>query len=144
MIKLNSRFVISYSANNQLGNDWYFNYWSLKDHFVIKSSYKFYSGDVVELIAFDEKSNTFVFIPSKKEENENLPLFVIASNDVPVSESESYKFWYYGCELLHSRESIEHGNKIYTLALAVTEPTASVKAYCHQTKQRMSFTIDCK
>lgn len=97
----------------------------------------------MRLISVDEDKRV-IHIEPAQEVSENLNSFdslILISNDIPLSEQDEYVFWYYGCNLLVHFESKDQKNKIYTFALLIQDESACIKAFCRESKSRISFQI---
>lgn len=136
-------FTTPYSATSFSNGKWSYQYWSLRVSITLVSTRRFFAGDIVKISSIDEENRVITIDAAEAEiVNPNQhPSLILVSNDIPLEEDDTYQFWYYGCERVVSFESKDQGNKIYTFALLVKESNACIKAYCRESKTRLSFQI---
>ena len=116
-----------------------FNYWSLQNKFSIVCPYEFRAGDVLSVVKVDPKSYTIYAAPDTSGVECN-SYFAFMSNDIPLSEDDSYEFSFAYCRALLQHEARHNGNKLYTFGLIVDSTPAYVRGY-NRAGQRINFAI---
>lgn len=110
---------VAYDSTVKFNGLHLFNYWSLKQKLSIGCSEKFYKGDVVQLLHVSATEARVELDPTGTPPRLVEQCLLFISNNIPVPAEDDFKFTASGCRILLTAESVEDGNKIYSMLVLV-------------------------
>ena len=134
------KFVVPYRLKKAVAG-WKYNYWGLRGNTTVLCDRSVEPGQAVTLVKVNDKKQIIRVTPCECN-IAGLPELTLMSNNIDLDETEEYEFSYVGCTPLLALEECYHGNKVYTLAVLVEAQSATIRAYCHGSRTRLTFYVD--
>lgn len=115
-------------------------FWVLTASITVRSDYRIYSGQIVDIVEVDAESHSIKVKPSASSKADSC--LVIISNNIPVSSDADYEITYRNCESLFDFSVDDAINKFYLIAaVAPLVGFSSVYGRDHSNNDRFGFDL---